>query len=106
MARTDGWDEHGIQLVWDAIALHTTHTIALYKEDVVKICALGIAVDFRGLEIRRCRNHFTCTGCFRQRVVPSPRPGCWAPPGHLGFCRTKPETTYGKLQPHEPWLCF
>lgn len=26
-----GWDEHRKQLVWDAIALHTTPSIAMYK---------------------------------------------------------------------------
>ena len=38
-----------LQLVWDAIALHTTRSIALYKEPEVAMCQQGIAVDIVGL---------------------------------------------------------
>ena len=37
-----------IQLVWDAIALHTTRSIALHKEPEVAMIHLGIAVDVIG----------------------------------------------------------
>lgn len=46
--RAEHWDELRIQLVWDAIALHTTGTIAMYKQTVVKVCAFGVRADFRG----------------------------------------------------------
>ena len=36
------------QLVWDAIALHTTRSIALFKEPEVAIAHSGIAVDVIG----------------------------------------------------------
>ena len=39
---------HHIQLVWDAIALHTTRSIALHKEPEVVITHSGIAVDVIG----------------------------------------------------------
>ena len=100
--RADGWDEHRIQLVWDAIALHTTHTIALYKESVVKICALGIGADFRG-------SKFDDAGTISPALVKSlnelyPRLDLVAGIRRIicGFCRTKPRTTYGKLRFRDP----
>jgi len=45
-----------LQLVWDAIALHTTRSIALHKEPEVAMTHSGIAVDAIGLvsiEFRR-----------------------------------------------------
>ena len=46
---------HGItvtdlQLVWDAIALHSTRSIALHKESVVAFCHHGVQVDISGLQ--------------------------------------------------------
>ena len=41
------------QVVWDAIALHTTPTIALHKEPVVAITHKGIAVDVLGAGLDR-----------------------------------------------------
>lgn len=37
------------ELVWDAIALHTTSEIPLRKRPEIALCHLGIASDFRGL---------------------------------------------------------
>jgi HD superfamily phosphodiesterase len=54
---------HHVQLVWDAIALHTTRSIALHKEPEVVITHSGIAVDVigAGLDlmcfIGRCRDN-------------------------------------------------
>jgi hypothetical protein len=42
-----------IQLVWDAIALHTTRSIALHKEPEVVITHSGIAVDAIGVGLDR-----------------------------------------------------
>jgi len=42
------WDKHKIQLVWDAIALHTTPSIATYKEPEVYLTQFGILADFFG----------------------------------------------------------
>lgn len=41
-------DKARVQLVWDAIALHTTPSIALHKEREVALAAMGIAADFSG----------------------------------------------------------
>jgi hypothetical protein len=43
-----GVPAHQIQLVWDAIALHTTRSIALHKEPEVAMTHSGIAVDVIG----------------------------------------------------------
>ena len=42
-----------MQLVWDAIALHTTRSIALHKEPEVVVTHSGIAVDFLGAGLDR-----------------------------------------------------
>lgn len=42
------WDKHRIQLVWDAIALHTQRGIAYYKEPEVEVVAKGVGMDFLG----------------------------------------------------------
>ena len=42
-----------IQLVWDAIALHTTRSIALHKEPEVAMTHSGIAVDAIGVGLER-----------------------------------------------------
>ena len=41
------------QVVWDAIALHTTPSIALHKEPVVAMTHSGIAVDVIGVGLDR-----------------------------------------------------
>ncbi|KAI2616748.1 hypothetical protein GGR54DRAFT_641341 [Hypoxylon sp. NC1633] len=45
----ESWDARRTQLVWDAIALHTTRTIAYYKEYEVGVVSMGISVDYDGL---------------------------------------------------------
>jgi hypothetical protein len=42
-----------IQVVWDAIALHTTRSIALHKEPEVAMTHSGIAVDAIGVGLER-----------------------------------------------------
>jgi hypothetical protein len=43
-----GIPAHQVQLVWDAIALHTTRSIALHKEPEVALTHSGIAMDVIG----------------------------------------------------------
>src|SRR5271154_4768920 len=45
------------QVVWDAIALHTTPSIALHKEPEVVMTHLGIAVDVLGFGLDRIPDH-------------------------------------------------
>ena len=42
-----------MQIVWDAIALHTTRSIALHKEPEVAVTQSGIAADVFGLGLDR-----------------------------------------------------
>jgi hypothetical protein len=44
----NAWDKHRLQLLWDAIALHTTPFIGQHKEPEVGATGIGIYVDFRG----------------------------------------------------------
>ena len=48
--RGDEWDEQRLQLVWDAIALHTTPSIALHKQKEVVATCMGIGADLLGPE--------------------------------------------------------
>jgi hypothetical protein len=89
------WDEHRQQLVWDAIALHTSPRIAKYKEPVVQLCGLGIVSDFKGPDsdptgiltwddfnaVKKEFPRHDLAGGIREKIV--------------HFCKTKPETTYG-----------
>jgi hypothetical protein len=46
--KSDDWDKHRLQLVWDAIALHTIGSVVFEKEPEVQACAYGIWADFQG----------------------------------------------------------
>jgi hypothetical protein len=48
-----GISAHQTQVVWDAIALHTTPTLALHKEPEVVMTHSGIAVDVLGAGLDR-----------------------------------------------------
>ena len=47
-AQRAGLDARRAQLVWDGAALNSTPSIALYKETEVKMCTLGIGLDWGG----------------------------------------------------------
>ena len=42
------WDKHRLQLVWDAIALHTIGSVVFEKEPECQACSYGIWADFQG----------------------------------------------------------
>lgn len=94
------WDKHRLQLVWDAIALHSTGSIALHKELEVRACNLGISADFLGpdgLPFTTADGQPLMTWDEYETIVRElPRLGlvnkvkCLM--NHL--CLTKPETTY------------
>lgn len=44
------WDQHRLQLAWDAIALHSTLSIAIHEEIEVEYCTVSILADFAGPE--------------------------------------------------------
>jgi len=87
------WDKHRVQLVWDAIALHTEAKYAFYKEPDVQTVAKGIMMDFVGPgpegvtkeEYEAVVKVFPQTG-LRENVGET---FAW-------LCRTKPVSTYGQ----------
>ncbi|OAA56775.1 metal dependent phosphohydrolase [Cordyceps fumosorosea ARSEF 2679] len=44
----DAWDQNRVQRCWDAIALHTTFSIARHAAVEVAVAACGILADFQG----------------------------------------------------------
>lgn len=87
------WSERQIQLCWDAIALHSTSSIAQHKELEVTATNMGIMADFLGPnmpgdfitleEHKEIVNAFPRLG-FHDEVI---RVMC-------GLCKDKPETTF------------
>jgi hypothetical protein len=89
-------DVHRLQLIWDAIALHTSPHISAYKEHVVQLCGLGIICDFHGPNsdpsgvltwddfnaVKKEFPRLDLAGGIRDKIV--------------HFCKTKPKTTYGR----------
>ncbi|KAL8690930.1 MAG: hypothetical protein Q9224_004289, partial [Gallowayella concinna] len=47
----DTYDKHRLQLVWDAIALHSTNYLAFHKEVEVVATTYGIHADFSGPDV-------------------------------------------------------
>lgn len=49
-AHKDGkcWEDRRVQLVWDAIALHTERSLSYFKELDVQVVSKGISLDFSG----------------------------------------------------------
>jgi hypothetical protein len=92
--RGHGLPQHTLQLVWDAIALHTTPAVAPYKEAEVALLNYGVALDVVGRGYEQLSEkqrediitQFPRTG-FKQKVIPT---------FFDGF-KHKPETTYGSI---------
>lgn len=63
-----GMAEHRIELVWEAIALHTTPQIPLRRAPEVALCHLGIAHDLRGASVE-----ITAAGVDRRALSTYPR---------------------------------
>jgi len=86
-----GIPAHQIQLVWDAIALHTTRSIALHKESEVAVIHSGIAIDVIGAgldlipqdKVRAILSEFPRLSMKRQFLD-----------SLCGVVRRKPATTY------------
>jgi hypothetical protein len=47
------WDDHRIQTVWDAIALHTSPDIAIYKQTEVAIVSIGTYTELVGISLSK-----------------------------------------------------
>jgi len=92
--RSHGLPEKSLQLVWDAIALHTSPGIAAYKEAEVALLNYGVALDVVGKGYadlpekakQEILLSFPRTD-FKKNVIPT---------FFEGF-RHKPQTTYGSI---------
>jgi hypothetical protein len=86
-----GFDERRAQLIWDSVALNSTPSIGLYKENEVALCTAGICLDVVGLQY----NLIPSTE-IQSIVAAFPRLGMKQRMTRC-FCHiveTKPETTY------------
>ncbi|KAG8533533.1 uncharacterized protein KY384_001273 [Bacidia gigantensis] len=91
------WVPRRVQLVWDAVALHSTNSIALFKEVEVAAVARGVTADFGGPGERvEDGSEGVERGEYEAVVEAFPRTGFVdeVVRVHEGFCRSKPETTY------------
>ncbi|KAK5407190.1 hypothetical protein LTR06_007932 [Exophiala xenobiotica] len=91
----EGWDKHRLQLLWDAIALHTTPSIAHHKEPEVFATNLGILADFLGPNVPIPGNPITVDE-YKEIVRAFPRLGFSDQVVDIlcGFCRDKQDTTF------------
>ncbi|KAF4959141.1 hypothetical protein FGADI_1881 [Fusarium gaditjirri] len=92
------WGERNVQLVWDAIALHTERSISYFKELDVQVVSKGIAMDFSGpaygvagedyAVIAKAFAKNDLKDSVNQTII-------W-------LCETKPQTTYVSYVLYEP----
>jgi hypothetical protein len=92
--KVEEWDKHRLQIVWDSIALHTTASIAVYKEIEVQATVHGIRADFVGPEnaFGSVLTREVWDGVVREYPRKGLKDGCKAMLCEL--CKSKPETTY------------
>ncbi|KAJ9143139.1 hypothetical protein NKR19_g6998 [Coniochaeta hoffmannii] len=92
-----GWEERRVQLVWDAIALHTEHKINPYKEAEVAVVASSILLDFTGPGLGVTEDEYAAVA----REFPNADLIDSVVDSLSWLCRTKPETTYDTfMQPY------
>ncbi len=80
-----------LQLVWDAIALHTTYSIALHKEPEVAACCGGISLDIIGIGIQTIepRDIAAINAAYPRLAIKEQFKDAMC-----GLARRKPQTTY------------
>ncbi|KAF8918349.1 hypothetical protein CPB85DRAFT_1430529 [Mucidula mucida] len=88
-----------LQLVWDAIALHTSFSIAFHKEPLVGLASLGIFSDFLGpnnAKVLKLSKEVLTPDEWRavEKVFPYMHEGKGIRDIFCGLCLHKPETTY------------
>ena len=93
--RRHGIDEAAIDIVWDAIALHTTPGIPQHKKPEVALVTAGVEMDVLGmgyLDVPDAQREAVVTAHprgdhFKEQIIHA---------FHDGFCH-KPETTFGTV---------
>ncbi|KAH9826316.1 Metal dependent phosphohydrolase [Teratosphaeria destructans] len=93
-ANSEQWDKHRLQLVWDAIALHTIGTVVFHKEPECQATSYGIWADFQGPD--RVPGGVLTWDEFNSIVKEFPRLDLMKglKNNMLHLCKTKPQTTY------------
>lgn len=81
-------------MLWDAVALHTTASIAIHKEKEVKATCVGIGAEFVPFE--QAYGGVLTKEIWEGIVEVFPRTNFKQGVTEIlcGLCRTKPETTY------------
>lgn len=87
------WDEHRVQLVWDAIALHTEPKYAYFKEPDVQAVAKGIQLDFEGPGRGVTEAEYEAV----VKVFPNDALRDSVKDTFSWLCATKPISTYGEF---------
>jgi hypothetical protein len=90
------WDERRVQILWDAIALHTQPDIAWHKEAEVKATQLGITADFGGVAVMHSLGLELSEAEWLAVCKEYPRVGFKEGVKQVlcGFCTSKPTTTF------------
>ncbi|KAF5597438.1 ankyrin-2 [Fusarium pseudoanthophilum] len=85
------WHERNVQLVWDAIALHTERSISYFKELDVQVVSKGIAMDFSGPSYGVSGEDYAAIA----KAFPKSDLKDSVNDTIIWLCDTKPQTTYG-----------
>lgn len=90
------WPQHRVQVIWDAIALHTTSSIAMHKQPEVMLSHVGITADFLGPNLFADGNGPLTWKAFNDVTVAFPREDFKEGIKSImcALCKKKPETTY------------
>ncbi|KAJ5631799.1 uncharacterized protein N7484_011899 [Penicillium longicatenatum] len=90
------WLSHRVQVVWDAIALHTTNSIAMHKQPEVMLAHVGVSADFMGPNIFPGGNGPLTSEIFNEVVSVFPRKNFKEGVREImcDLCKAKPQTTY------------
>lgn len=87
------WEHRRVQLVWDAIALHTERSIAYFKESEVQVVSKGISMDFAGPLFGVSEDEYAVV----EREFPKDDLKNEVNATLVWLCERKPATTYGEL---------
>lgn len=98
---SEEWDERRLQLVWDAIALHTERRIAYFKELEVQVVSKGIALDFEDPKGEVVRGYGITEEEYQAVVGEFGREGLKKGVNEtiVWLCESKPASTIGKSIP-------
>ncbi|RBA14190.1 hypothetical protein FPRO05_02982 [Fusarium proliferatum] len=86
------WHERSVQLLWDAIALHTERSISYFKELDVQVVSKGIAMDFSGPAYGVSGEEYAAIA----KAFPKSDLKDSVNDTIIWLCDTKPQTTYGE----------